>query len=98
VIAHVDDDELPNSGPIRLKARDRPPTRKPKLKEVGKRDDSKLGEVRGDKQKGKEKNAELLRSIQLIFSKNSFYTRLNSSVGKVILRQTGPVGIDKTWL
>jgi hypothetical protein len=26
--AHVDDDELPKNGPIRMKARDRPPTRR----------------------------------------------------------------------
>jgi hypothetical protein len=49
ILAHVDDDELPKCGPIRLKARDRSPMRKPKLKEVGKRDDSKFAKVRGEK-------------------------------------------------
>jgi hypothetical protein len=39
------------------------------LKEVVKREDSKLAKVRGAKHKGKKKNAELLRPIQLIFSK-----------------------------
>jgi hypothetical protein len=54
ILAHFDDDELLKNGPIRIKARDRPPTRKPKLEEVGKREDSKLAKVRGEKHKGKE--------------------------------------------
>jgi hypothetical protein len=53
ILIHVDDDELRKNRPIRLKARDRPPTRKSKL-EVGKREDSKLAKVRAEKHKGKE--------------------------------------------
>jgi hypothetical protein len=49
MLAHIDDDELPKNGPIRIKARDRPPTWEPKLKEVGKRENSKLAELRGEK-------------------------------------------------
>jgi hypothetical protein len=54
--------------------------------EEGKREDSKLAKVRGEKHKGKEKNADLLRVIQRIFSKIVWTLDSTTSVGKVILQ------------
>jgi hypothetical protein len=58
MLAHVDDDDLLENRPIRIKARDRPPTHNPKIREVGKKEDSNLAKVRGEKQRDKEKNAD----------------------------------------
>jgi hypothetical protein len=59
-------------------ARDRPPTWKPKTQRSGQERELKLAKVRREKQSGKEKNADLLRTIQRIFSKIVFDTRLNN--------------------
>jgi hypothetical protein len=58
----------------------------PKLREVGKKEDSNLAKVRGEKHKGKEKNADLLRSIPRIFSKIVLTLDTTTSAGKVILQ------------
>jgi hypothetical protein len=60
MLARVDVEELPKNGPIRMRARDRPPTWEPKLREAGKRENSKLAKVSGEKHTGKEKNADYL--------------------------------------
>jgi hypothetical protein len=54
ILADIDDDELSKNRPIRIKARDHPPTWEPKFEDGGKREDSKLTNVRGEKHMGKE--------------------------------------------
>jgi hypothetical protein len=54
MLAHNDDD-LPSNEPIRIKGkRSSNPRRNLKLREAGKRENSKLAKVRGEKHKGKE--------------------------------------------
>jgi hypothetical protein len=55
--AHVDDDELEKNGPNRMKARNRPPHVGTSEKSIREKT-QKLAKVRGEKQKGKEKNAD----------------------------------------
>jgi hypothetical protein len=97
MLAHVDDDELEKNGPNRIKARNRPPTWDPKVREVDGREGSKLAKVRGEKHRDKEKNADLLRFIQHIFSKIVLTLDSTRPLARLSYRQTGPVGIDKTW-
>jgi hypothetical protein len=49
MLARVDDDELPKNRPIRIKARDRPPTWEPKTERIDKRENTNLAKVRGEK-------------------------------------------------
>jgi hypothetical protein len=72
------------------------PRRNLKLEEEGKRVDSKHAKVRGEKHKGKEKNAKLLRTIQLIFSKIVLTLDSTRPLARLSYRQTRHVGIDKT--
>jgi hypothetical protein len=71
--------------PIRIRQEIVHPRRNLQLGEEGKREDSKLIKVRGESIEGKEKNTELLRSIQHIFSKIVLTLDTTMSVGKVIL-------------
>jgi hypothetical protein len=96
MLARVDDDELPKNEPIRIRQEIDHPRRKPKTRSRKERG-LKLAKVRGEQHKGKEKNAELLRSIQQIFSKIVLTLNSTRPLARLSYRQTGPEGIDKTW-
>jgi hypothetical protein len=85
MIAH-DDDDLPKNGPIRIKARDRPPTQKPKLKEEGKREDSKLAKVRRESTKVRSKMQSYLELTNSFLAKIVLTLDSTTSFGKVILQ------------
>jgi hypothetical protein len=54
MMAHVDVDDLPKNKPIRIKGKRSSTHMEPELREVGKREDSKLAKVRGESIEGKE--------------------------------------------